>query len=380
VIRAVDENKDGKFSDDELASAQKKPAVIKQLSQLVCLHPSEWQVDSDFKKWESFKAAPNFAEAKKQISALVWWDAVKSKLSGFPGPSVYHIHPLAFVDQMSKYVAATRLGDNDKHRIVNAIAMLESGGRPYSAANLDYEFQGYFDKPDHWNADKSKAKPDSLNPAVPYSKYSDHPRHVGLSFGLIQFTQEGPLGRLVRTMQAADSARFAAIFGAHAQDLINGLSATGTPSLVEEEVFDNTGASMGKKKVLRQPSVQPVAGHEVWEPFWVEKFVASAKEGIFQTCQRSLAVSDYLDAFLPELEGQQLSEKTITLLYDRSVNQGAAFAKGLAQIVKAANFQSVAEEQSFWAKYIVGRTDLIKNRMNHLSESATISWEHRYDL
>jgi hypothetical protein len=305
---------------------------------------------------------------------------VKAQLTGFPGPNVYHVHPLAFLAQMEKYLAGTCLTQADKVRIVKAVSELEGGSAPYTATNLDYEFEGRFDRPDGWYTDPTHATPEDLNTDVPYSKYSDHPRHVGLSFGLIQFTQEEPLGILVQRMRAADPEKFAQIFGDHYQELINTVTATGPSTTTSEEVFDNTGASMGKKSVLRRPSVHPVAGHELWEGYWVTKFVASGQEPLFQECQQALAVEAYLDVFLGELKGVQATEKTLTLIYDRSVNQGAGFGQALARLFKEKALKTVADEKSFWNAYIAGRGPLIKPRMEHLRDLAAISWDHRYAL
>lgn len=378
VVKAIDKNKDQTFSDDELLAAQKDPAVVKQVSQLICLHPSEWQVDASFTKWNIIKPWANWDENKKLISELAWWDPVKASVSGFPGPDVYHVHPLAFVDQMTKYVAGTRLTQADKLRIVKVVAELESGTAPYTATNRDLEFEGYWDLPTDWYLNPAKARPDAKYNAVPHSKYFDTPRHIGLSFGLIQFTQQGPLGRLVSRMHAADPALFEATFGEHFQDLINTLTATGADTVSNEEVFDRANVSMGVKAVHRAPSVQPVAGHEVWESYWVDKFVASGREPAFQECQRALAVEDYLDVFLGELAGLEVTEKTLALIYDRSVQAGAG--NRLAKRVKEEDLKTIAAEKAFWNTYISGQPDDAQQRMNHIRNSSAVSWDRRYAL
>ncbi len=383
VVKAIDSNRDGIFSDAELLAAHKDPVIAEQTSRLVCLHPSEWQSDAKLEKWKAMEGAPNYEETRKLISKLVWWDEVKAKLAGFVGPNVYHVHPLAFIEQMTKYVAGTRLTEADKLRVVKVIAEFESGGAPYTAANLDTEFEGYSDLPKGWHKDKTVAQPSAFDPDVAYSKYSDNPRHVGLSFGLIQFTQEGSLGVLLKRMRETDPDKFSEVFGEHAQELLNTLTATGAPTTEEEEVFDNTGASMGKKLVSRRPSVQPVAGHEVWDDYWVSKFKASGAVPAFQECQRTLAVEDYLDVFLDKLRGEQLSEKTLAFLYDRSVNQGQPFAKKLATRVRDAHLDTVAKEKSFWEAYIAGtnkKEKLIIERLVKVQNSALLSWERRYAL
>ena len=50
---------------------------------------------------------------------------------------------------------------------------------------------------------------------------------VGLSFDLIQFTQEGPLGALVKKMADKDLDSFKTVFGENYQDLLDTLTKKG---------------------------------------------------------------------------------------------------------------------------------------------------------
>ncbi|MFM0323895.1 glycoside hydrolase family 19 protein, partial [Caballeronia glebae] len=38
-----------------------------------------------------------YEEEQKRIEKLVWWDEVKAKVAGFPGPDVFHLHPIGLV-------------------------------------------------------------------------------------------------------------------------------------------------------------------------------------------------------------------------------------------------------------------------------------------
>ncbi len=289
--------------------------------------------------------------------------------------------------------AHTALDDEAKRKIVGFIVTSEGGKgeAAYSALNLDYEFEGYWDLPKAdpkkdlpaWYKRKEKdgkpmAKPTGSDPNVPYSKYTANPRHVGLSFGIIQFTQEGPLGKLLKRMNDKDPAKFSEIFGEHSKALLETVQKTGDFKLAEEEIFDNRGGSMGKKKVKRRPSVQPVGGHDLWKPYWTSRFKDAGKHKPFQACQEDLAVADYLDPCVKALRdkgAKTVSQKSLALLYDRSVNNGAGkgakLAKGLAE---------AKDEKAYWQEIIEGYSQSVKTRMQHLYDNANASWELIYDL
>jgi hypothetical protein len=241
-----------------------------------------------------------------------------------------------------------------KERTVRLIAGSESGSHPYTACNYDGEFEGKFNPKD-----------------VRYSKFSDHPRHVGLSFGLIQFTQEGSLGELIALMNTRDPQLFKQIFGVHSEELLEVTSRKGNALYVNEEIFDNNGVSLGEKSVKRQPSVQPIAGHELWNSFWSEKLIVAGKQEIFQQCQIELAVRSYMDNCLQEIVGKIISEKSLALAYDRSVNEGPGVGGRL--IKKCAE----GDEKCFWTNYIPTRSDKpdIHRRLTNIYNSQDFTWE-----
>jgi outer membrane protein OmpA-like peptidoglycan-associated protein len=262
----------------------------------------------------------------------------------------------------------------EKLKIVRMIAQFEGGGK-YTALNKDYEFEGRWDLPKGWYKNKSKAKPDTISKTVTYSKYSGAPRHVGLSFGLIQFTQESSLGALVKKMADKDLETFKSTFGEHYQELLDTLTKTGAYIVKDEEIIDNCGNSMGTKQVKRKPSVQPVAGHEVWSDYWTPKFKASGGIDSFKKCQEELAVSAYFDPVVKAGKGMRASQKSLCLLYDRSVNQGSGFAQGLVKKLKAAE-----KEQDFWNDYIPKQKEEIKTRLKSIFDNNDMKWEVVYDL
>ncbi|WP_232431107.1 glycoside hydrolase family 19 protein [Burkholderia ubonensis] len=96
---------DGKQAADELCTlAQTErggyPWLMQAASRLIVRHESEWANPS---KWKQLIAElekqtgpkPQHEEEQKRIDKLAWWDEVKVGVPGFPGPEVFHIHPIA---------------------------------------------------------------------------------------------------------------------------------------------------------------------------------------------------------------------------------------------------------------------------------------------
>ena len=76
------------------------PWLMQAASRLIVKHESEWANPS---KWNQLivelerKTEPNpqHGEERKRIEMLAWWNEVKAGVPGFPGPEVFHIHPIA---------------------------------------------------------------------------------------------------------------------------------------------------------------------------------------------------------------------------------------------------------------------------------------------
>jgi hypothetical protein len=96
---------DGKHAADELSTMSQTerggyPWLMQAGSRLIVKHESEWANPS---KWKQLIAEletqtgpkPQHEEEQKRIEKLAWWDDVKAGVLGFPGPEVFHIHPIA---------------------------------------------------------------------------------------------------------------------------------------------------------------------------------------------------------------------------------------------------------------------------------------------
>jgi hypothetical protein len=181
---------------------------------------------------------------------------------------------------------------DDKMRIIDHIAPFESGG-DYGAINADGEFEGRFGT-DH--------------PA--YQRY-----HVGLSYGVIQFTQDsGTLGELLDMMRARDAAQFAQIFGPDSDRLV--------------EVTTSGGPASSQSPVGRSARVQPVGGADLWQEPWVSRFRAAGRVEAFNAAQRELAARAYLDPISRFAGWMGLdTERALTILVDRAIQMGVGGAK-----------------------------------------------------
>jgi len=100
VYRSVFTTGSGSHAADELRKASRDPWL--QL-RLIVKHESEWANPGKWKQlyeWIEQRTGhdPAHEEEQKRIAKLVWWDAVKGKIEGFPeSADVFHIHPVGLV-------------------------------------------------------------------------------------------------------------------------------------------------------------------------------------------------------------------------------------------------------------------------------------------
>jgi len=179
-------------------------------------------------------------------------------------------------------------------RLVEITAEFESKGN-YGACNKDGEYEGKFDRGE------------KLHRA---SKHGKTPVHIGLSWGYIQFTQDGgTLGKVLKKAYNKDKDQFFAVFGKDSDELIKVVTATG-----------KSGLRSGK---LRGPRVKKVAGADLWKEPWLARFRAAGKMELFKWAQRQAAIDGYfMPAFEHALSVNLNSERGIVMLFDRAVQLG----------------------------------------------------------
>jgi hypothetical protein len=146
-----------------------------------------------------------------------------------------------------------------------------------------------------------------------HSAYQHH--HIGLSYGVIQFTQEsGNLGRLLTMMRDRDAAMFAQTFGDQADELIRVTTADGPPS---SESADG-----------RSARTQPVGGADLWEEPWLSRFRQAGEVTAFQAAQNELAATAFVDPMLGFAGDLGLdTDRALTVAVDRAVQMGVNGAR-----------------------------------------------------
>ena len=182
-----------------------------------------------------------------------------------------------------------------KIELIARIAPFESGAAGYAAINPDGEFEGRF--PNH--------------PAT--GRY-----HLGLSYGIVQFTQDSrSLGRLLTMMRNRDRAKFQEVFGPDSDELLSVTNAEGRSS------SHSTGG--------RSARVRPVAGVDIWKEPWVSRFKQAARNDlfgpgarqVFNGAQNELASALYLDPILPFARWLDLTtDRALAMVFDRAVQMG----------------------------------------------------------
>ena len=185
---------------------------------------------------------------------------------------------------------------DDRKRIIQHIAHFESGRDGYGAINADGEFEGRFG---------------ATHPA--YQRY-----HIGLSYGLIQFTQDsGLLGRLLVMMRERDAQAFNDFFGPD-------------PQTIQQLIAVTTarGPSSRQSPGGRSARLQPVAGADLWREPWLSRFRRAGQHVPFQAAQNQLASEVFIDSMLRFAAWLGLdTDRALTMAVDRAVGMGPGRAK-----------------------------------------------------
>lgn len=186
------------------------------------------------------------------------------------------------------------LSDDVVAGIVDQTAVFESNGN-FSAVNRDGEFEGRFNRPNE------------EHPA--FETY-----HIGLSYGIVQFTQDsGMLGRLLEMMHEADADRFFEVFGEHSDELL---------------VVTNTPGPASRRNPPRGARIREVDGADLWQEPWVSRFRAAGDVPSFQAAQRTLAAEHFLVPMLTFAGWLGLNtDRALSIVFDRAIQQGKGGAR-----------------------------------------------------
>lgn len=214
------------------------------------------------------------------------------------------------------------LSDVEIDKIIEHTVQVEAGytGNPYAAMNLDAEYEGWFDGP------KVDSSGNRLKPAQraqqpnhkPHSASKYHPNggiHIGLSWGIVQFTQDGgSLGRVLRRARKYDPEAFDRIFGPDGSELLQVLTAAG-------------GSGLSTKQ-LRGPRVKPVGGVDIWRGEWLDRWRKASALECFRRAQRDEARSGYFDPAVKLVKDYGFSgQGDLAVAFDMCVQYGAGGAR-----------------------------------------------------
>jgi hypothetical protein len=261
------------------------------------------------------------------------------KADGVLGPATYGL------------ILETSLSPKDiaSKKVVDMTISHESGGS-YSAMNLDGEFKGQFDKV--WLERHGRKHPASGK------------IHIGLSFGSIQFTQDGgSLGLLLSESAKRNPDKFKQIFGPGWSELIDVTTRKG-----------KSGLQSGSLRGPRVQKVQVPVGNELvrmdlWETPWVERFRRFGNDPEFQAVQRELAIKEYLVPSLSRLKQlNMMSEKSVAAAFDGSVHRGVGgFRTFLNKIV--------GELKNPTEQMILDKLSSVNNRFEKIIKSPNLSMQ-----
>jgi len=142
-----------------------------------------------------------------------------------------------------------------------------------------------------------------------YASQNRNSDGAGLSFGILQWAQlPGSLGKLLAAMQQADPAAFARIFGPAWQQLL---------------------------ATTKAGSLAPVGGEVLWKRPWTTRFKEAGNYEVFRAVQRRMAQEG--SHFRGAVDTARIlgvaTERSMSLFFDTSVQQGAGAARKVARQV-----------------------------------------------
>ena len=211
-----------------------------------------------------------------------------------------------------------KMTENEKKQIVASVGLAEMSADGFGSVNADQEFVG------------RKYGRKGIEKGISYPRIV----HIGLSYGMIQFTQDGgALGEVLVKMRAKNVSKFDEIFGGGdssiAQSLII-LTTSGLPDLANNPSIPISGLAHWQKiknthegkeltRLANQPTqsdlpvsreirgkrVQPIPANkddaptDIWTGVWKQRFIDAGSVTDFQEAQIDYAVKNYMNPILP---------------------------------------------------------------------------------
>ncbi|HLG32067.1 MAG TPA: hypothetical protein VI362_03435 [Ignavibacteriaceae bacterium] len=244
LLALLDTDKNKNISVEEMYSATMDNYLGPKIRRLACCHPTEWDAESEGNtKWERLKKPPWKLDEKAYKSAidfirtLQWWGEIKK--TKLPSPKeIWHVNPIGFLQNLIRLDVPLTVEARDK--IIDIVSKHEG---EYDSCNDDKEFKGIIE--------------------TDYSSVV----HIGLSWGFIQFTQDGgSLGEVLKRMndneKGGDPKKFQEIFGTNWEALIeltNAKGKGGTALLGEAKANKNELDVKAKKATEESENVEKEA-------------------------------------------------------------------------------------------------------------------------
>jgi len=264
----------------------------------------------------------------------------------------------------------------DKLKIADVIAKFEGA---YWTCNKDWEFEGWFDRPKRDSLGKKLHPRDRVSmpnwKPLGWSKYGENPGHVGLSWGFVQFTQDGGnLGTLLKHIKQEYPDQFLDAFGEHSDELALVTNRRGK-KVKQKDEKSPTGFSR------RSPRVQPIGGHDLWEKYWTEKFVAAGHIAEFQEAQKEMAIKLYFDSMIRKsaIPYDIHSEAGLAILFGRSVQLGPTGCKKLLDRYLK-HKKHLSEYEMFKYLYRKVKDRRWSHRLQKLIYNGDVSFHKRFEV
>jgi hypothetical protein len=223
-------------------------------------------------------------------------------------------------DKADKGTVLAPLTPEALDKLIEITVLHESAGRknPYGAQNRDLEYEGAFDRPtrDAAGAIIPRSQRSRRHWASKYKEGSNGV-HIGLSWGCIQFTQDGgALGSVLHQANELDRNLFVKIMGDGDPLVANALLNT---------VLNRNSTRHDYPDGSRRDRVKPVDGADLWEAPWTDRFDRAAEEPVFQLAQRIIAAADYLFPAIQmvlQLGALNPSQEDLAVAFDLCVHLG----------------------------------------------------------
>jgi hypothetical protein len=124
LLQDIDLNNNGKINPKEMKAALENDIIAERLGRVIANHPSEWQNDDQYSKWNHLKELladdKALEEAKKQIKAMSWWDEASKSTTDLPKSSIVHsLNGLSLIEQINSMPLGILIGKNTFSRNVD---------------------------------------------------------------------------------------------------------------------------------------------------------------------------------------------------------------------------------------------------------------------